>query len=203
MNLSKILLPLVVTSAVAIIPFSTAFADGAAAYKEKCAACHGDDGNSTDGKVPSIASYSTASLEDFMEAYKSGERKGEKYKPKDGDETDMNEIAKSLKDDEAESIYEFIASQKFKPVKQDFDAKLAKKGAKKHKKKCEKCHSENGSNPDDDAGILAGQHREYLEEQFEEIAKKERKVSKKMWKKFKKLSEDDRKALIEFYISQQ
>ena len=196
----KILLSIALS---ALLPFSLSFADDAALVKEKCGTCHGDDGNSKDGKVPSIAGFSAATIEDIMEQYKSGDRKGDKYKPKDGDETDMNAIAKDLSEDDAKKVAAYLATQKFIPVKQEFDAELAKKGEKKHKKKCEKCHSDNGANAEDDAAILAGQHREYLEKEFAKIASKERDVPKKMMKKFKKLKEDQRKALIEFYISQQ
>lgn len=196
----KILLPLLISAA---LPFSIAIADDAAMFKDKCGECHGDDGNSTDSKVPSIAGFSAATVEDIMSQYKSGDRVGDKYKPENGEETDMGAITKKLSDDEIKKIAVFLAAQKFKPVKQDFDEALAKKGKKKHKKKCEKCHSDNGSNAEDDAAILAGQHRAYLEKEFEKIASKEREVPKKMMKKFKKLKPEDRKALIEFYISQQ
>ncbi len=196
----KLLLPLLISAA---LPFSLAIADDAALVKEKCGTCHGDDGNSKDSKVPSIAGFSAATLEDIMAQYKSGDRKGDKYKPEDGEETDMGAIANDLSDDEIKKISTYLAAQKFKPVKQDFDKSLVKKGKKKHKKKCEKCHSDGGSNAEDDAAILAGQHRAYLEKEFAKIAKKERDTPKKMKKKFKKLSEDDRKALIEYYISQQ
>ncbi len=196
----KLLLPLLISAA---LPFSLAIADDAALVKDKCGTCHGDDGNSKDSKVPSIAGFSAATLEDIMSQYKSGDRVGDKYKPEGGEETDMGAVAKDLSDDDSKKITAFLAAQKFKPVKQDFDEALAKKGKKKHKKKCEKCHSDDGSNAEDDAAILAGQHRAYLEKEFEKIAKKERDTPKKMKKKFKKLKEKDRKALIEFYISQQ
>lgn len=186
-----------------MLPLSFAVADDAALVKEKCGACHGDDGNSKDGKVPSIAGFSAEMIEDTMEQFKSGDRLAKKYKPKDGKETDMSEIAKDLSEDDTAKIAAYFAAQKFTPVKQDFDAELAKKGEKIHKKKCEKCHSDNGTNAEDDAAILAGQHREYLEKEFEKIANKERDVPKKMKKRFKKLTEEQRKELIEFYISQQ
>jgi len=170
---------------------------------DKCDNCHGKDGNSTDEKVPTIAGFSAVTIEEIMEEYRSGERPADKYKPKNGEETDMVAIAKKLSDDQIKAVAEHYASKTFKPHKQPFDAKLAKRGAKVHKKRCEKCHSDNGSNADDDAAILAGQWRAYLERQFELIQSKERQVPKKMWKKFKKLKPGDDKALIEFYVSQQ
>ena len=192
----------VVAAVAAVIAMPAAsFADGAAIAKEKCAACHGKDGNSDDPKVPKIAGFSAATITDMLEEYRSGDREGDKYKPKDGEETDMNEVAKSLSEEDAEAVAEYYAKQKFVPAPNKFDAKLAKKGAKVHEKRCEKCHSEGGSLADDDAAILAGQWKEYLEEQFEELSKGERPAPKKMMKKFKKLKEDQKKALIEFYAA--
>ncbi len=170
---------------------------------DKCDKCHGKNGNSEDTKVPTIAGFSAAALEDILNQYKAGDRPAEKYKPKDGDETDMQAISKDLSEDDIKAVAAYYAKQTFTPHKQKFDAKLAKKGAKVHKKRCEKCHSDGGSNADDDAAILAGQWRGYLTHQFELIASGERDVPKKMRKKFKKLKDGDVEKLIEFYISQQ
>ena len=170
---------------------------------DKCDSCHGKNGNSEDDKVPSIAGFSAVTIEDITNQYKEGDRPADKYKPKDGEETDMQEIAKKLSEDQIKSVAEHYAKQKFIPHKQPFDAKLAKKGAKVHKKRCEKCHSDNGSNAEDDAAILAGQWKGYLKRQFDLIASGKRDVPKKMKKKFKKLKPGDAEALIEFYASQQ
>ncbi len=180
---------------------AASFADGAAIAKDKCGACHGDDGNSSDPKVPSIAGFSAVTITDMLEAYRSGDRKGDKYKPKNGDETDMNEVAKNLGEADAQAVAEFFAKQTFKKAPNQFDAALAKKGAKIHDKRCEKCHSEGGTLADDDAAILGGQWKEYLEEEFRKLSAGERPMPKKMKKKFKKLNDEQKKALIEYYAS--
>ncbi len=184
-----------------VISIPAMAADGASIAKDKCAACHGEDGNSKDGKIPNIAGFSETALSDMMGEFKSGDRKGDKYKPEDGDETDMNAIAKDLSDDDIAALAKYYSEQKFTAHKGEADAKLAKKGAKKHDKKCEKCHSGGGTNPDDDASLLAGQPREYLTRAFEKLSNGEQPMPKKMKKKFKKLSDDDKKALIEYYVS--
>ncbi|WP_456374202.1 c-type cytochrome [Thiolapillus sp.] len=175
----------------------------ASQLSDKCDNCHGKDGNSTDEKVPSIAGFSSAVIEDAMAAYRNEERPADKYKPEDGDETDMIAISKKLSDDQVKEVAAHYAKQKFMPHKQSFDAALAKKGAKVHKKRCEKCHSDNGSNAEDDAAILAGQWKAYLKRQFKLIESGERDVPKKMKKKLKKLKDGDIEKLIEFYSSQQ
>jgi len=202
MHFKKIILPLIITG-LASLSFTFAMADDAALVKEKCGSCHGDDGNSKDEKVPSIAGFSAESIDDILSQYKSGDRKAEKYTPEGGKETDMEEIAKNISDDDAEKIALFLSKQTFKPIKQPIDKTLAKKGEKLHKKKCEKCHSDNGTNAEDDAAILAGQWEAYLQKQFDKIAAQERDIPRKMKKRFKKLSEEDRTALIKFYVSQQ
>ncbi len=182
-------------------PFAV-MADGASIAKEKCAACHGEDGNSTDGKVPSIAGLSVDGMTDMMSQYKAGDRTGDKYTPEGGEETDMNAVTKDLSDDDLKAVVEYYVGQEFKPADQEADAELAKAGEKVHKKSCEKCHSEGGASSEDDTGILAGQWKPYLTEQFKEFKEGERDMPKKMAKKFKKLSDDDIKALIEYYASQ-
>ena len=103
---------------------------GVDAIAKDCDACHGKGGNSEQGEVPSIAGMSAAYLGDAMTAYKSGERPGLKFKPKDGDETDMNAVAKKLSEDDIKGISEHYAGNTFKPVKQNVDAALAAKGKK-------------------------------------------------------------------------
>ncbi len=198
MKMKKMLLVMAVGVSLAV-----SFSVSASDLTDKCNKCHGKNGNSEDDKVPSIAGFSSAVIEDTMAAYKEEERPADKYKPKDGEETDMIAISKKLSDADVKELAEYYSKQKFIPHKQDFDKVLAKKGAKVHKKRCEKCHSDNGSNADDDAAILAGQWKGYLKRQLDLIVSKERTVPKKMRKKIKKLKDGDIEALIEFYASQQ
>ena len=167
---------------------SPAFADGAALAKDKCGSCHGADGNSTDSKVPSIAGFPISATMDSLEQYKEGDRKGDKYKPSNGDESDMNTVAKALSEADVEQIANYYAGQKFKTASQSIDAALAAKGAKIHEANCEKCHSEGGASPDDDAPLLAGQWKDYLSAEFGKLAAGDRDMPKKMKKKFDKLA---------------
>ena len=184
------------------LPMALIAGDGAALAKDKCAECHNEDGNSSDEKVPNIAGFSAVAIVDTMNAYKEGDREGDKYTPEDGEETDMGKIAKDLSDSDIEALADYYAGQEFKAHEQTVDAKLAKKGAKLHDKKCEKCHSDGGSNADDDAAILAGQWMAYTKKEFSKFSSGERSMPKKMKKKFKKLSDDDKAALIQYYAGQ-
>jgi len=170
---------------------------------KQCAECHGKDGNSTVDKVPTIAGFSSSSIEDTLIQYTDGSRKGGKYKPENGDETDMNAVAKKLSEQDIKDLSEYFAGKQFKPHQQDFDAKLVKAGAKVHKKRCKKCHSDGGSNADDDASILAGQWTVYLEAELKAIKAGDHPVPKKMKKKLKKLKAGQDKELLAYYASQQ
>ncbi|RMG35074.1 MAG: cytochrome c [Gammaproteobacteria bacterium] len=164
----------------------------------ECDECHGKDGNSDDPKVPNIAGYSAKYLEDALNDYKSGDRPGVKYKNDEGEESDMNEVAKKLSDDDIKAIAEHYSKKTFKSHagEQKTDPKLVKRGEKLFKKKCKKCHADFGTDPEDDAGILGGQWMEYLRHQFDMFASGEREMPKKMKKKFKKIKKKDYEAII-------
>jgi len=171
---------------------------------EKCERCHGKNGISDIEEMPNIAGFSTAYFLDTMNAYKNGKRQGDKFKTEGHDETDMNTIAKSFNDEELTALGEYFESQTFVPREQEFDSKLAKKGKKVYKKRCRKCHTSNGSDPDDDASILAGQSMTYLESQLEQFVNGSRTTQpKKMKKQMDKLKDGDIPALVHFFASQQ
>jgi len=96
-----------------------------------------------------------------------------------------------------------LLSKTFVAAKQEADAAKAEKGAKIHEKYCEKCHSENGTLADDDSGILKGQWKSYLSAQMMDYHNKDRKATKKMAKKMKKMLNKEgsagAEALVEFY----
>lgn len=183
--------------------FPLAATDGGGLAADKCERCHGKNGNSDKEDIPSIAGFSDVTIIDSMEMYRSGDRTGTKYQTGDEPETDMNEIAQQLSDEDIEALAVFYSTQEFLPRAQKFDATLAEKGAGIHDSKCENCHSEQGSNPDDDAAILAGQWTPYLRAQFSAFASGEREAPKKMRKKIDKLTAEDIEALLNFYASQQ
>ena len=161
-----------------------------------CAGCHGTNGNSHGPATPTLAGASKDYIIEAMEYYATGERAS----------TIMGRIAKGYTKDEVKAIAEFFSKQKFIPAKgQEFDPKLAKKGAKLHDKYCEKCHAEGGTSSEDDAGILAGQWIPYLKYTLADMQAGKSHVPKKMKKKLKKLHKKAGDAGIEqlmnFYAS--
>jgi len=174
-----------------------------ATLAEKCERCHGKNGNSDEKQVPSIAGSSTTYFIDTMKDFKRGKRPSQKFKTTGHKETDMKAIAKRLDNQKLSALGKYFAAQTWKPRRQNVDSALAKKGKAVYKKQCKKCHEDNGSNPDDDAGRLAGQWIPYLEFQLDQFIKGERKPPKKMKKQLKKLKKGDIPALIQFFASQQ
>ena len=178
-------------------------ADGDKLAQEQCEQCHGKNGNSDKLDVPSIAGFSDVVIIDSMEKYRKGERTGAKYKIEGESETDMNEIARMLSDEDIEALGVFYSTQQFLPRTQKFDVGLAEKGAEIHDSKCETCHADQGSDPDVDAAILAGQWTSYLRAQFSAYMSGAREAPQRMQKKTENLSAEEIEALLNFYASQQ
>jgi len=179
----------------------------AAAIADKCNGCHGDDGVSQWTDVPTIAGMPEFTHGDALFFFRDEARPCTESEFRQGDTsrpaTTMCAVAGELSDEEIEEIAAYYFELPFVPAKQDFDAGLAATGKAVHDKLCEKCHSDGGSNPDDEAGILAGQWMGYLEDTFAEYMSGEREQDKSMADKMGELSDDDIKALIHFYASQQ
>ncbi len=175
-------------------------ADGAEIGK-KCDGCHGVNGHSEDPEVPSIGGFSEFGIVDLLESYRNGNRQARRYKTADGGETDMTQVARGLSEDDAFAVGEHYANQTWKPHEQEFDLEIARRGAQVHDIKCDKCHSEYGGAAEDDLAIMSGQWRQYLEMEFEDFDSGERKMSRKMKEKYDTLSAEDKKAILELYVS--
>ena len=170
-------------------------------FQKHCSECHQQDGNSNDENIPKIAQFSAILIYDILDQFKTGDRKASKIKNKEGQLMDMATISKNLKAAEIEVISLYLSRQFSKPFDQLFDKALAEKGKEIHLDLCENCHVDEGTNAIEDTPILRGQWRAYLIKQFEAFSKDERYMPKRMKKRFRKLSDEDKKALIEFYVS--
>lgn len=175
--------------------------DAAALANDKCAYCHGDTGNSEHDKVPNIAGFSTVYFIDAMTAYGVGDRPSEKFTAEGHDETNMKDITAGLSEAEVSALATYYAGQEFSARTQTVDAALVKQGKKPYRK-CKKCHTANGSDADDDAGILAGQSMSYLKSQIQYFKDGTRTQPKKMKKAFRKLKDGDIEKLLHFFASQ-
>ena len=87
---------------------------------ETCAGCHGTDGASVGPASPTIGGMNAEYFVEIMEGF----RDDSIYS------TVMGRIAKGYSDEEIAAMAGFFAGRPYVPAKQEFDAKLADKGAK-------------------------------------------------------------------------
>jgi len=186
---------------------SISSAQDLAAVVDNCNGCHGDDGVSQWSDVPTIAGVPEYVHADALYFFRDEERPCSEVEYKQGDTsrpaTTMCAVVADLSDEMLDELAAYYFELPFVAAQQEFDAGLAAAGKAVHDEACDKCHSDGGANPDDEAGILAGQWMGYLEATFAEYASGARSQDKKMKEKMDALSDADTKALIHYYASQQ
>ncbi len=186
---------------------ASAFAQDFDAIVEDCNGCHGDDGVSQWTDMPTIAGMPEFVHADALFIYLDEARPCEKSEYRQGDTSrpakTMCEVVAELDEGTLEDLAAYYFELPFVPAKQDFDPALAEAGKAVHDNLCEKCHSDAGTNPDDEAGILGGQWMGYMERTMAEYLAGEREQPKQMEEKMNELSDDDVKALLHFYAAQQ
>ncbi len=177
------------------------------AVVEDCNGCHGDDGVSQWSDVPTIAGISEFVHADALYIYRDEARPCAESEYRQGDTsrpaTTMCAVVADMDDATIDEVAAHYAELPFVAAQQEFDAGLADAGKAVHEAQCDRCHSDGGANPDDDAGILAGQWMGYLKTTFEQYAAGEREQPKKMQEKMDALSDADVTALLHYYASQQ
>jgi sulfide dehydrogenase cytochrome subunit len=178
-----------------------------AATVENCNGCHGDDGVSQWTDIPTIAGVPEFVHSDALYLFRDGDRPCSEAEYKQGDTsraaTTMCDVVADFSDDAIDEVAAHYAGLPYAAQKQEFDADLAAAGQAVHEAQCDRCHSEGGSNPEDEAGILSGQGMGYLKATFAEYASGDREQPKKMEEKLSALSDDEVKALVHYYASQQ
>ena len=187
---------------VAVCLASTTAADsGEEIANRLCRDCHGEFGRSESPDIPSIGGFSEFAIIDLLDSYRLGFRKARTITLDDGSENDMQQVVDGLLDEEIEMVAVYYSQQAWHPHPQPFDAELARRGAAIHSRKCGKCHPKGGSVADADHALLAGQWRDYLVRELRNFASGERRMADKMKQKFDTLSESDKDALLELYVS--
>ncbi len=158
-----------------------------------CAGCHGTNGASAGDIMPIIGGLSKEYLQLVLAEYKSGER----------DSTIMGRIAKGYSDNELKAIAGFFAAQPWVSAPVKADAKLAAMGKEIHEKQCKTCHEEGGRVQEDDAPRLAGQWPDYAVHYLHWCKSKGKRCEpRKMGTRVMKLSDEELKAMAEYYVSE-
>jgi sulfide dehydrogenase cytochrome subunit len=184
----------------------TLAAEGAA-VAEQCAECHGKNGASTDSSIPIIGGYSAKYIVESIKNFRTKTRTCAEVTipagPNKGTKSDMCKAVAKLSEADTAAVARYLAAQKFVPAKQAFDATKAKRGSSVYKLRCQKCHENGGSSPDEDNGILAGQWMPYLREQMEGFRTGKRPLDEKMKQRLDRVGREDEEALLHFFASQQ
>jgi sulfide dehydrogenase cytochrome subunit len=162
---------------------------------------------STEPTIPIIAQYSVKYMMESIGNFRKKTRTCAEVTipagPKKGTKSDMCKVIANLSDADAEAVAKYFAAQKFVRAKQPFDAAKAQKGVPVYKLRCEKCHEDNGSSPDEDNGILAGQWTPYLREQLVGFRTGKRPIDDKMKQRLDKVTKEEEELLLHFFASQQ
>lgn len=186
---------------------SSANAGDVNAMMKGCNDCHGPGGVSQSSDVPSLAGFPEFVQSDALYLYRDEERPCAESKYRHGDTsrpaTSMCAVAAKLSDDDIDALAAAYAGLPYVKMKQKFDATLAAAGKALHDEHCDKCHSDAGTNPDDEAGMMGGQPMDYLRSSFKAFAADTRSQPKKMKEKMDMLSEADFEALAHYYGSVQ
>ena len=183
-----------------LLPVSGPAEDFSALIK-RCEICHGQNGNSGLPMFPSIAGFSYEGFLYAIDVYREDRRIAAEFQQANAPETVMNNIAQQLSDADVEALANYFSKRKYIPRSQSFDPELASRGAILHEARCEQCHEQNGAAAGDEVAPLAGQWTLYLRMQFDNIRSGKRIVSRRMLNRFKKLSQEDIEALLNFYAS--
>ncbi|MGR5238072.1 c-type cytochrome [Vibrio alfacsensis] len=202
--ISKFLLNTFVTLLFSVFFISLAWSSTEDLITEnQCESCHGPNGVSSNTNIPSIAGIPEFNHVDQMLRYLEG-RPAATVNYVYGDTSqkgDMVGVVKALTEAQIEQIAKYYSGIEFVRADQPFDEALAEKGKAIHLKSCENCHAEGGSDPFDEASILAGQQKGYLLTTLQQFNQGKRSVDKQMDDVIKSLSSEDLRALSEYYAS--
>jgi cytochrome c553 len=159
---------------------------GRALADERCADCHGEDGNASGAEMPTLAGQDARYFIKAMQAYRDGSRPHRQ----------MQEAVDGLSDTDVANLGTFYATQT--PVRRDVRMPLT---TAEWIDRCERCHGIDGNSTDPRFPMLAGQDPDYLEAALRAYAAEGRQNSI-MHAMSDPLSEADVLALARHYASQ-
>jgi sulfide dehydrogenase cytochrome subunit len=158
-----------------------------------CNNCHGVNGVSAGGAMPSIGGLSEAYLKQIMMQWKSGDRAS----------ATMTRLIKGYSDDQIAALAKYYSSKPWTPNVQPASAEVMKKG-KDATDRCETCHGDTGGKPDDDlTPRLNGQSAKYMLLELMKYRDEGFKMAhQKMIKNARKMDEADLGNVVHFYANQ-
>ncbi|MCP5141140.1 MAG: NapC/NirT family cytochrome c [Chromatiales bacterium] len=177
------------------LPTAPATLDRSFLIAAQCTACHGVDGISAGPGTPSIAGLSRDYLAEVMRDMRSGKVPS----------TIMGRLLGGLSEADIDALAAHFSKLPYHEADQVADGEQANLGRRLHKRYCDKCHGDGGLSVEEDAGILAGQWRPYLEASIAAFRAGERPMGRKMGKAFEQLIETEGdagfEALLNYYAN--
>lgn len=167
----------------------------------RCIGCHNETGVTDRNHIPTIAGMGEFYLENQMIAFVEQKRPCKINFLLEHDPVDKCALLGSLSEEKQMAVAAYFASLEHQVFPQQIDPSLAEHGAQLHQAHCERCHTENGTEPLDDAAILAGQSIGYLIRQLHNFRAGTRWQPTIMSRRTKDLSERDIESLAHFYAS--
>ncbi len=161
-----------------------------------CAGCHGTYGASAGNGMPVIGGQPKVFLLQAMNNYKEDKRHS----------TIMQRLAKGYDAEQLEAIADFFSRQSWESADVKTDSERVDDGKKLHASKgCAGCHGNTGIAPAPNTPRLAGQYPDYLVLQMKYYLNPQVAIpsnAQAMRGMLKGSSDEDLKALAEFYASQ-
>jgi len=158
-----------------------------------CNGCHGENGVSAGGAMPSIGGQPEAYLSNILTEWNKADRQA----------GTMNRHAKGYKPEEIAALAKFYSAKPWAPVAQTGSADLIAKGKAIASEKCADCHGDTGKSDDAKTPNLNGQSATYMELELMKYRDDGFKMTNaKMKKNARKLSEADLEAVTKFFASQ-
>jgi len=163
------------------------------AISAQCAACHGEDGVSSQPGLPHLNGQLENYLIDSMLKFQKGTRPTEV----------PNHIPKTLERGSIELVAKHYAASKAVRPKQEVDPDKLARGETVFRNRCADCHMDNGRDADKDSPLMAGQNLGYMIDQSRLFVSGKRKFGFMQDEAFKGLSDDDLQAAAVFFASQE
>ncbi len=158
-----------------------------------CNNCHGYNGVSAGGSMPSIAGLPEAYLKNIMTEWKTGKRAS----------ANMTRLISGYTDEEIAGLAEYFSKLPWTPVAQKLDPKLIERG-KQASQGCAGCHGPTGKATMAGTPNLNGQMAKYIELELLKYKDESFAMPSAMMRMVvKPLKDEDIPAIAAYYASQQ
>jgi len=167
-------------------------ADNIEGLARTCNNCHGFNGVSAGGAMPSIAGLPEAYLKNIMTEWKTGKRAS----------ANMTRLISGYTDDEIAGLAQYFSKLPWVPVAQKTDPKLVERG-RQATQSCAGCHGPTGKAVMPGTPNLNGQLAKYIELELRKYKDEAFAMPSMMMRMaVKPIKDEDIPAIAEFYASQ-